>query len=494
MRPSVSLLAPLGAAATLAATCAVLVPTQAMAANGCGLPVVDTNTYAVSTEADLRLLSDACNLTYNVRQLADIDLSSGGAFPPIGTYASPFSSRPFTGTYDGGGHSITGLLVTGTTGFGGVGLFGSIANATIRNLSVSGSVSSPPGHSVGLLAGDASDSSITAVHTSGSVAGSSSAGGIVGQVTQGSITRASSTASVRGPYAGGITGAVSRGSVSDAYATGAISGTSGNYVRLGGIVGDTDSDTPASIDRTYFTGTLAPFPGTPHVSTGGTLGSLTVGAGSVDDIGALATMAGNVWNVDTTGPAGGGSGVGAGQTTAQMKSLSTYTAQGWSIVNGSEAAGSSTWGICPEVNDGYPFLQGRTSSTPCKAQAAAATAAALTVAVLPSRRRVVSGQRLRIAVRVTNTGGTAAESLTSCVRVTPKMTFTATSGARKSGLTACFRVGTVGAGASESRALTVRVMGTRRVTRVITGTAQARGVARVQARAKVVVLPRRGGR
>ena len=497
MRPFLSRFVPgcaMGGAAALAATCAVLVPTQATAINGCGLPVVDTNTYAVSTEADLRLLSASCNLAYDVRQLADIDLSSGGAFPPIGSLLNNFTPRSFTGTYDGGGHSITGLLVTEPAGFGAVGLFGQVNGATIRNLTVSGSASSPPGHPVGILVGEALNTSISAVHTSGTATGTSSTGGVVGNMNGTSITRSSSSAAVSAPSAGGIVGRSFGGSITDSYATGAIRGGTESLARLGGIVAEVASESPTSIDRTYFTGTLTPNAGAQEVYTGGTVGSITMGQGSVGSTGLLATATttGNVWNSDTTGAAGAGSGVGTGKTTAEMKQIGTYTAFGWSIVNGWEAAGTSTWGICPQVNDGYPFLQGQTPSTACKAPDAVPTAAALTATLLPSRRRVVSGQRLRIGIRTANSGGTAAASVTSCVRLPVNLVITSAAGAVRSGRTACFRMGTVAAGAKTTKVLTVRAVSARRVKVTVTGSARASGVATAQAApTSVTVTPRR---
>lgn len=47
--------------------------------------------------------------------------------------------------------------------------------------------------------------------------------------------------------------------------------------------------------------------------------------------------------------------VGTPKTTAELRSLSTYTAAGWDIVAG--LSDSHVWGIDPTINDGYPFLQ-----------------------------------------------------------------------------------------------------------------------------------------
>ena len=75
---------------------------------------VTTNgdTYAISTEEDLRNLAAVVNGGNDCegetfRQTADIDLSSGGDFPMIGKYIGTY----FKGTYDGGNRTISGLVV-----------------------------------------------------------------------------------------------------------------------------------------------------------------------------------------------------------------------------------------------------------------------------------------------------------------------------------------------------------------------------------------------
>ena len=90
---------------------------------------------SIADEADLRNLSAAVKTTSNVssdktfRQTADIDLSSGGNFYPIGGVSA---SHSFQGTYDGLGHIISGLSVS--KDYGNLGLFGVIKGATVRNV------------------------------------------------------------------------------------------------------------------------------------------------------------------------------------------------------------------------------------------------------------------------------------------------------------------------------------------------------------------------
>jgi hypothetical protein len=63
-------------------------------------------------------------------------------------------------------------------------------------------------------------------------------------------------------------------------------------------------------------------------------------------------------------------GKGVGKTTAQMKEIGTFTAAGWAISNGWVASNPSgtpakIWGICSQVNGGYPFLLAEYSADPC---------------------------------------------------------------------------------------------------------------------------------
>ena len=519
-------------------------------------------TYNISTPDQLRTLyQGSCDMTATIRIANDIDLTGTGPFLPIGSAAN---LDPFRGMFDGGGHTITGLEIASPSqnGFGLLGATNGATIRDIRGIgTVVGKASGAGSENGALLVGSATETSIINAHVEGSVSTARGAGGLVGEMTRGSIrdatasvevtspgvagglvawaypggavgvaitnarttgsvtssgagmfaggiagslagvsvVRSSSSATVTGYFAGGIAGQAQSNdipgtAISDSYSTGAVVATAGSAGAIGGILGITCPELPIDIVRNYFAGTLAPA-GT--ATSGGIVGG---SAACTSSIGPLATTQGNLWNADTTGAAGAGGTVGVGKTTAQMKEIGTYTALGWSIVNGWEPAGTSTWGICSQVNDGYPFLQGQTASTACKAPAEApagsspATAAALTATLLPSRRRVVSGQRMRIGIRAANTGGTAAESVTSCIRLPSNMVITSAAGAVRSGRTACFRLGTVAAGAQATKALTVRVVSVRRIKVTVTGSARATGVARVQAASKAVVITPRAVR
>lgn len=112
--------------------------------------------YQLSSKDDLKLFRDMVNSgEYGLcaELTDDIDLS-GENWTPIGNTTNNAGTDAYSGTFDGKGHTISGLNVTGN--FQHTGLFGITFNATIQNLSVSGSVSaSASGSRAGGIVGSA---------------------------------------------------------------------------------------------------------------------------------------------------------------------------------------------------------------------------------------------------------------------------------------------------------------------------------------------------
>ncbi len=101
------------------------------------LTPVDEAYTAISTPAELiALMGDSTKWSGNYYLTADIDLTGVAGQGPIGTNATNF-----TGKFDGMGHSVKGLSLTTSTEQD-FGLFGKIKGATVRNLTVYGSVTS----------------------------------------------------------------------------------------------------------------------------------------------------------------------------------------------------------------------------------------------------------------------------------------------------------------------------------------------------------------
>ena len=131
-------------------------------ASGCGTLVDVDGVYQVENEAQLRAIR-TCELDKEYRLTVDIDLTGKAEWTPIGASASD----PFTGSFDGGGHTITGLTVNGSGSFN-QGMFGVTNNAEIRNLTLN-VLTITARSQVGGLVGSADNTAITDVEVSGQV-------------------------------------------------------------------------------------------------------------------------------------------------------------------------------------------------------------------------------------------------------------------------------------------------------------------------------------
>ena len=192
------------------------------AAKDLGYTIESNGSYTVTSADGLMNIAKLVNggkTDINITLTADIDLT-GKNWTPIGT---SFSNK-YTGTFDGGGHTIKGLTVTTNDQF--VGLFGSIGYAgTVKNVMME-DVQITSNRSSGFAGGVAgySDGTIENCSVSGSVSGTVYVGGVVGAQWNGSITGCSSSATVKGTVdVGGVAGQTNGGATLTAcYATGNV--------------------------------------------------------------------------------------------------------------------------------------------------------------------------------------------------------------------------------------------------------------------------------
>ena len=199
----------------------------------------DGKTYTVTTADGLKAVADIANsgsLDINITLTADINLK-GIDWTPIGKD----DNKAYTGTFDGGNHTITGLAVTGSDNY--AGLFGYIdEGGTVKDVTLK-DVKIATTNSDGYVGGVAGDSwgTIENCSVSGSVSGTTFAGGVVGSQRGGSITGCNSSATVKGViFAGGIAGETNSGaSLTGCYATDDVTvendGTNNSHA--GGVVG-----------------------------------------------------------------------------------------------------------------------------------------------------------------------------------------------------------------------------------------------------------------
>ena len=225
-----------------------------------------------------KLVNEEWKLDINITLTADIDLK-GIDWTPIGKDYN----HQYTGTFDGGGHTITGLTVTGSDQyaglFGRIGTGGKVMNVTLENVQITSDNSSSY---VGGVAGY-SYGTIEYCSVSGSVSGTVFAGGVVGSQLGGSITGCSSSATVMGvTIAGGIAGDANSGaSLTGCYATGSVSVANNTITAAyaGGVVGFNGGST---LTACYATGSVS--------GSGSGSGSGTIYVGGVTGSNAEGTL------------------------------------------------------------------------------------------------------------------------------------------------------------------------------------------------------------
>lgn len=338
-------------------------------AGGTGAP---SDPYRISTALELGLFSlsdqywdDHLVLT------ADIDLAAC-PWESVGN-----AGTPFTGSFDGAGFTISNLSVNSPFGEG-IGFFGvilapgqvAVTDVNLVNVDIVGSLN------VGALAGVngaiISRSSATGKVTGGGeFQGNGLIGGLVGEngIRVDSDTAYGGTISyswafvdvtgVGGRFVGGLVGYNRRSStIIDSYARGAVSAVSpdpefGPVDFTAGFAGY--NGIGSTVARSYSTG--------PTSSNGPDLGGF-IGLNDVEEAPA-GVVSQSFWDTATSGQLT--SDGGTGESTTAMTSIVTYQAAGWTIVAGWAPfqPDSGVWGICPEVNDGYPYLLWEYAVAPC---------------------------------------------------------------------------------------------------------------------------------
>jgi uncharacterized repeat protein (TIGR02543 family) len=208
----------------------------------------------IGTVAELKLMKTGSGLHGRYLQEADIDLLgenvtiayanynwwttsvSGG---PIGTNAAPF-----TGEYDGGGHTLDHLLISGGGSYSG--LFGRVGpTGKVTNLTVKGTVS----------------------------ANGTYVGGVAGLV-QGIMQNCNSQATVtaQGSYVGGVAGYVENGTLTNCDNTGAVTqNATAAKSGVGGVAGSVNNGTLYGCDNS---GAVKQQNNAGHLNTGGITGNL----------------------------------------------------------------------------------------------------------------------------------------------------------------------------------------------------------------------------
>ena len=236
------------------------------AAKDPGYTIESNGSYTVTSADGLMNVAELVNggkTDINITLDKNIDLT-GKDWTPIGTSFD----NSYTGTFDGGGHTITGLTITTKDQF--VGLFGYLNRAgTVKNVVMEG-IQITSNHMFGNTGGVAGFSwgTIENCSVSGSVSGTKCVGGVVGAQKAGSITGCSSSATVKGTVdVGGVAGE-KWGSMTACYATGNVTLEIDSPKNLsgGGLVGFNGG---SSVLACYATGNVT--------STGSSTGNVHIG-------------------------------------------------------------------------------------------------------------------------------------------------------------------------------------------------------------------------
>ena len=312
-----------------------------------------------------------------------------------------FSVPYFSGSFNGGGHTLSNLSISLPDSMRG--MFGYVPNAasTIANLGVVNANVGGQSY-VGGLVGYNDTGSISNSYAKGSVtigsASDSYVGGLVG-LNNGTITQSFASVNVTvgqvggSSYVGGLTGANFGGNISQSFSTGNVNvgGSAGSYRVAGGLVGINSG----SIDNSYAMG---------NVNASGAVGGSSYVGGLVGEAGGSISNSYAAGSVSLSGAVTGPSSVGGligiwfgtsnthnfydktvnpslngisgtadvagqvwGMSTPDMKNQGNFT--GATTANGNvnpawDFATTPVWMIVPGSNAGYPCLAWTTCTPP----------------------------------------------------------------------------------------------------------------------------------
>ena len=345
----------------LLALCLLTLPAQAALYSGGGTA---EDPFIIDTAAKMNDIgNNPGDWDKHFKLTADIDLGfyTGEMFNIIGFfcgYGDP-NNRPFTGVFDGNGHTISNF--TYSTSERQIGIFGYVEGAEFKNVGlINPDVDAgTTGWRIGALVGDMKGGTVTGCYVEGgSISGDWQVGGLIGLNNYGELTMSDcyATCSVCGTESvGGLISGCYWGTVTNCYATGKVFSSRG-----GGLIGTSyaGSHGTTTISRCYATGNV--------VGNGGGLveenlgliyDSYATGRVTGSGGGLVASNSGTVensfWDKETSGKTT--SAAGTGKTTAQMKDASTFLNAGWDFVGETANGTDDIWAIC-SCGGCYPRL------------------------------------------------------------------------------------------------------------------------------------------
>lgn len=298
------------------------------------------NPYLISTAKELEAFRDKVNAGENTicaKLTSDITLSD--TWTPFAA-KNGYVASAFAGTFDGDNHKITGLNIDATAA--NQGLFGIINGGTVKNLTVTGNISSTKSY-IGGIVGKMQAGCVENCAYFGTVkisATSGYVGGIVGgSEGTGSITACVNKSEVSGgANAGGIVGNAKYLSIKNSYNTGKVSGNT----RTGGIGGNVQNT--SSIENSYNIGDLS----------AGTIGQI---AGFLSNSGKSASSINNCYYIGGENEKIAGN---CENNATQITACAEITTADALLTN----LGNAFIEDSDNINNGYPILSWQKSDAP----------------------------------------------------------------------------------------------------------------------------------
>ncbi|PWM15355.1 MAG: hypothetical protein DBX57_02790 [Clostridia bacterium] len=215
----------------------------------------DGKTYLIGSPDELMWFNQNAKMTDSARLTADIcinedvkaDTASLYKWTPISNY-----DKRYTGSFDGAGHTVSGLYIATTSGTKCTAMFGYAGTGSmISNLTLADSIINGTANYTGGIAGDAYDMQNCHVLKSVTVTGTQYVGGVAGYVDH-SISKCSNAATVTASssYVGGVTGYMFGETMLKCYNTGSVTGASS----VGGLTGSIYNN--GTVDSCYNTGAV----------------------------------------------------------------------------------------------------------------------------------------------------------------------------------------------------------------------------------------------
>ncbi|MFA5498596.1 MAG: T9SS type A sorting domain-containing protein [Candidatus Cloacimonadia bacterium] len=284
------------------------------------------NVYEITKlEHLLWIAADSTRWGFDYEQCNDIDASDtrdweNGGWIPIGN-----ETTKFTGSYNGGGYTITGLFINRPE-ISYQGLFGYIDGGEVSNL-VLREVDITASTKIGGLGGQIDNTFVFRCSTTGKIGGNSRVGGLIGEGVKSEINECYSATSLEAnpSIAGGLIGRSVECIIKDCYSSGDVIGRT----TLGGFLGHY---APGSLDRSYSSGLVNSI--SDATSVGGFIGTT---------VGTSLKMSECYWDRDTSNQQTS-KGVCYGKLTTSMIEASTFS--NWDL--------DSIWTIVE--NETYPYL------------------------------------------------------------------------------------------------------------------------------------------